>query len=187
MFQDADEVRQDAFIISLLSFTPVLRRRPRTDSEKKRGYTTTYAIPTSNSHDKVTVCLAALQSILCVGAKRVRNLVAHAAKEKDFRPERRGGARYNAEHEKNKELIRRHIRGFRCKDSHYARVKAPHSQYLSSLLNVARMHSLFLEEHRGVGVSYAKYYHVLVSEFNLAFGQPRCDVCSTCARFWEKM
>ena len=49
------------------------------------------------------------------------------------------------------------------------------------------MHSMFADEYPGAGVSYSMYRHVLVSEYNVAFGEPRCDVCSTCAWFEEKL
>ena len=52
-------------------------------------------------------------------------------------------------------------------------------------MNVKRMHQLFLENDTAVAVnvSYHYYYGVFMSHFNLAFGCPATDTCSTCQTF----
>ncbi|XP_018493788.1 uncharacterized protein LOC108863745 [Galendromus occidentalis] len=189
MYQDADKVRQDAFITSFVGFESVQRRRPRAGSadSRQRDYTAQYSIPVLRSQPAVRVCAASFRSIMGVGAKGVHNLMKFKIEEKCSRPERRGGRRINEAHEEKKKLIREHIERFQCKDSHNARANAPKRQYLSSVLSVSKMHTMFLESHPDSGVGYKTYYHTFASEYNLAFGHPRTDVCSTCVSFTEKL
>ena len=45
------------------------------------------------------------------------------------------------------------------------------------------MYHAFLEQYSGtLSVKYSLYYKVFVTSFNLGFGNPRTDVCSTCVK-----
>lgn len=98
------------------------------------------------------------------------------------RPERRGGARKVAENDDKKQLVMDHIQTFTCRASHYGGRGAPGRKYLPSDLSVARMHKLFDQQHHDL-VSYSMYYAVFRQHFNLGFGHPATDACSSCARF----
>ena len=75
-----------------------------------------------------------------------------------------------------------HIQSFMCKASHYARKDSPGRKYLPSDLNIKKMRDLFNEmNHRQV--TYSLYRSVFGSDFNLGFGRPSTDKCSTCEQF----
>ena len=67
----------------------------------------------------------------------------------------------------NKQVIGDHIQSFSCRASLYARRGAPGRKFLE-------------QNHRQV--SYSLYYSIFMYDFNLAFGQPAKDVCSTCVK-----
>src|SRR5258705_3111736 len=46
-------------------------------------------------------------------------------------------------------------------------------------LTVGKMHEMFKTQ-TGISVSYAMYYKVFTTKFNLKFGLPRTDTCVTC-------
>ena len=49
-------------------------------------------------------------------------------------------------------------------------------------LSVMKMHQLFKQQNHDE-ISYALYYSVFVYDFNLGFGHPAVDKCSTCMKF----
>lgn len=84
--------------------------------------------------------------------------------------------------EEKKKLVMDHIQTFTCRASHYGRRGAPGRKYLPSDLSVKKMHDLFKQQNHDA-VSYSLYYSVFRYSFNLAFGHPATDACSTCAKF----
>lgn len=74
------------------------------------------------------------------------------------------------------------MRSFPSTSSHYSRNK----QYLSPTLNISIMHKLYLEKcvkenkDSKYKVEYWTYSDVFSRKFNLSFGPPRSDTCSTC-------
>ena len=129
------------------------------------------------------VCSKTFLSIYCVTAERVRSLAAHKWQTDNPRGEQRGGKRLKPGYEDLKEEIKQHISRYRCVSSHYGRNKTPHKKYLPSNLNVLKMYRAFLEQYSGtLSVKYSLYYKVFVTSFNLGFGNPRTDVCSTCVK-----
>ncbi len=93
-----------------------------------------------------------------------------------------GGARKVAENEAKKQVVMDHIQTFTCRASHYGRRGAPGRKYLPSDLSVKRMHELFDQQNHDL-VSYSLYYTVFRQHFNLGFGHPATDACSSCTRF----
>lgn len=109
-------------------------------------------------------------------------MARYYAENAEARPERRGGARKVTENEEKKKLVMDHIQTFTCRASHYGRRGAPGRKYLPSDLSVKKMHDLFKQQNHDA-VSYSLYYSVFRYSFNLAFGHPATDACSTCAKF----
>ena len=103
-------------------------------------------------------------------------------------PENRGGARNVEEKKIRREAVQLHIESFTCRASHCAHRNSPGRKYLPSDLNVAKMHKLFREQNDAqISMSYAFYHSVFSYDFNLGFGHPSKDVCSTCVKFRMRM
>ena len=103
-----------------------------------------------------------------------------------------------------RELVREHIKTFPTRNSHYSRKGNYGRVYLSSELSIARLYKNFLQTHdpeylvlqeanlqrkishqplevlRKPLVSEHFYHDLFVNEFNIHFGYPRTDTCSTC-------
>jgi len=78
-----------------------------------------------------------------------------------------------------KEAIRKHIGSIKGRTSHYSR-EAKARIYLPSELNVTKLYNMFKEKNPDIKCSYESYRTIFNSEFNIAFGYPRTDTCSTC-------
>jgi len=106
-----------------------------------------------------------------------------------------------------KDLVRDHIKLLPSRQSHYSRTDNAGRTYPSPDLSIARLYHKFLERHdpeyitlqeerqrcmvshkpipslRKPLVSEHFYHDIFVNEFNIHFGYPRTDTCSTCDRY----
>lgn len=114
--------------------------------------------------------------------KTVQAIAKYWLENGKARPENRAGSRENEEQAAKKDMVRKHIQSFNCRASHYARRGAPGRKFLPSDLSVAKMHPMFREQNHQQ-VSCSLYWSIFVYDFNLAFGHPAKDVCSSCVRF----
>nr|CAH7758580.1 unnamed protein product [Callosobruchus chinensis] len=82
--------------------------------------------------------------------------------------------------------ITNHILKFPSEASHYSRNHNPHRKYLSPVLNISIMYKLYLQEcdeedrPKYFKCSYKSYNNIFSTKFNLGFGHPKSDTCSTC-------
>src|SRR5258705_7235280 len=83
-------------------------------------------------------------------------------------------------------VIAEHIKTFKARGSHYSLASNRNRLYLPETLSVSKMHGMFLQEYR-INVPYSLYYHLFCTMFNLKFGPPRSDTCSTCDALSTKM
>ena len=104
------------------------------------------------------------------------------AEHQEPRPENRGGRRHADVDADKRKAVREHIQTFRSRSSHCSRMHSPGRKYLQNELSVAKMHQLFKEQNH-VQTSYALFFSVFVSNFNLDSGCPATDVWATCVQF----
>ncbi|CAH2006036.1 unnamed protein product [Acanthoscelides obtectus] len=82
--------------------------------------------------------------------------------------------------------IYEHIKSFKGRKSHYS-VKDSRKLYLPEDLNIKKMFKMFCELNPSMKVSYESYRTVFNTKFNIAFGYPRTDTCSSCDEFLIKI
>ena len=132
------------------------------------------------------VCLKAFAGLHGITSSCARRLATSSLESACPPLDQRGK---HSKHRKIPESIRRqiddHIRSFPVMKSHYSRAR--HSQrrkYLSPLLSVSEMHSLYLEKYEPQAekpkVTYSYYLKHFNENFNLYFGYPKSDICGTC-------
>nr|XP_047123938.1 uncharacterized protein LOC124806808 [Hydra vulgaris] len=86
----------------------------------------------------------------------------------------------------DKTLVCGHISSFRGRHSHYA-MGETRKLYLPDTLNVAKMHQMFVSVHPETKISYESYRTLFNTKFNIGFGYPRKDTCSTYDEFIVKL
>ncbi|CAL9701146.1 unnamed protein product [Knipowitschia caucasica] len=183
LYTTTDKVKQDATLLSYMDVTAVKRRRSKIEDsaqQKSRDLTVKYSVLT-RARDRIPVCKSSFMSLFCVKKDRLCNIAKFWKQNGVPMPERRGGARRSEERAAKREAIREHIQTFTCRASHYARRGAPGRKYLPVDLNVRKIHELFHSQNEQQ-ISYALYYSVFMYDFNLGFGHPAKDVCSTCIK-----
>lgn len=86
-----------------------------------------------------------------------------------------------------RESIIRFVSSLTCSDIHYCRSKGG-KKYLPAELNIATLHKMYnksVEENLKVKEGYFRF--VFNRKFNLGFGSPRLDMCSTCIKLKERI
>ena len=174
---------------------------------EESSYTFVYYLYDEKSLN-VKVCMKAFCAVLGFGPKRLLVLKQKmkSAAEVCIELDRRGrhGNRPQKVPEEVRELVRDHIRTFPARNSHYSRKDNHGRTYLSSDLSIARLYKNFLQIHdpqylalqeanlqRKIShqpletikkplVSEHFYHDIFTNEFNIYFGYPRTDTCSTC-------
>jgi hypothetical protein len=179
-YTNTTKVYQDAFIIKHTSSCSIKRRRPRTGENKTRTCSVKYFVKIYDSNTIVPVCAKAFSQILKVSNFRIRSLTKKEHKQGVLPKENRGGDHKTKKYLKKKKAVITFIKKYRCLESHYCR---SHSirLYLSSDLSIRKMYKQYqLETQENLKVKESYFRQIFKTNFNIGFGTPRTDVCSTC-------
>ena len=147
----ADKDKQDAYLFSLISATPVARHRPRSNSSRNhcRSKSYYYRVKAIDPERDVVVCKRAFLSIHGITEKRLRRLCDHVSMGECTPPTDKRGKHKNHPQIDNDTVqkIRSHIESFPTQESHYSRSDNRDKRFLPEALNIRRMYNLYLEKH----------------------------------------
>lgn len=172
-----------------IALEPVARHRIRTKSSTNRPkqYSFRYSITFEKAN--ITVCKDAFCSLYQIGRKKVENIQNQLKTGQSAPTPSKQGLHKNRPHKINEDVIAcimNHISKFPAENSHYSRNKNESKKFLSPLLNVTKMHDMYINEckEKKLGVEYfiklSMYRHIFETKFNLSFGHPKSDTCSVC-------
>jgi len=139
--------KQDAYLFSLITNSPVARQRPRTTTATPRSASFYYRVKTATGD--VVVCKQAFVSIFGITVGRVRRLCEWTTSGQLTPPtDKRGkhGNHYKIPEEIHTQVCN-HIESFPPRESHYSRHDNTNKRFLSENLNIMRMYMLYLEKH----------------------------------------
>lgn len=180
-----DTNAKNAYLYNCISIMPVQRQRKDATTHKTSSYT--YMV--KNDRENVRVCKTALTALFMVGRGKIDHLQKSLKAGNIVPPPDCRGKHMNRPHRLAphvSEYIESHIRTFPSELSHYSRNKNIHKEYLSPLLSIKKMYELYLAEvnrddkPEDFKVAECTYRHIFSTKFNLSFGHPRSDTCSTC-------
>ncbi|KAG7307859.1 hypothetical protein JYU34_006468 [Plutella xylostella] len=181
-----DKIAQDNYILQHIHTVAVKRRRPRT-SEKSRELTINYFIPDKNNTD-VPVCSKTFAEVLRIKPSRIQGVAKRAFHSGSVAKENRGGDRKRFAFASRKEAVQKFIQNFVPLESHYSRGCTRHRVYLSPDLNISKMFKMYNDEALpDFEVKEGFFRKVFNTSFNIGFGSPRTDVCSTCLELVERL
>ena len=149
------------------------------------------------------VCKTSFAGLHGISKSRVERLAKYMSNNVTSPPDLQGkhGNRPHAIPEDTIINVENHIRSFPRRKSHYSRKDNLKHYYLSSDLNIKKMHSLYVQKHEPeeylraqagmevkYKVSYDFYYRFFTTNFsNISFGKPRSDTCQKCDILEKKM
>lgn len=82
--------------------------------------------------------------------------------------------------------VHSHIRSLRGRKSHYC-LGRTRRVYLSEELNISKVYKMLKKLNPQSWVSYESYRKIFRNSYNISFGYPRKDTCSTCDTFTVKL
>ncbi|KAF6033697.1 hypothetical protein EB796_007999 [Bugula neritina] len=124
---------------------------------------------------KKIVCLKAFKSLFCITKEQLET-IRKSLIETEHLPQDGRGRHDNRPHRLSdyaKQAVLDHIKTFTLLKSYLG-------DYLLQELNTTRMRTLFQDAHPPYDVSHETYHNLLYENFNISFGYPRKDTCSTC-------
>lgn len=180
--------RQTIHLAGLISVFEISRRRPRQNENEAsfRQKTFKYKVRVfkNDNLEEVYVCQKAFLSLHGISKKRLEN-IQKSLKKSGAAPTDMRGKHENRPKKlssETKECVVTHISSFKGRESHYS-MKKTQKVYLPEELNVQKMHAMYREKYPLNLVSYETYRTIFCENFNIAFGYPRSDTCSTCDQF----
>jgi hypothetical protein len=176
------------------------RKRPRVenledDGTHKKVVTTKYFMPKlehgsdgSEISSTVPVCKNLFIKTLCISRDRVQLLAKRYLESGTATPEARGGNRKAEKFNEKRISVKSFIESVPVLESHYCRGRQVNRQYLSSELSI----KVLWEKYEQIcepqnRVKYEFFRSVFVTDYNIGFGSPAKDCCSTCLSLKEEI
>lgn len=183
-----DKVYQDNFILKHLKTSPIKRRRPKTGTYRVRNAQAKYFV-TTPTKKLVPVCLKSFINILGISRFRVNRISKQFHDLGKLPIERRGGNRKEKLFNDKKTSVINFISKYNVIETHYCRSKSSGRNYLPSDLSINKMYKHYCNEisDNELKVKSSYFRTVFNKNFNLGFGTPRTDVCSTCLELDEQL
>lgn len=184
-YYSLDVNSKNALLFNSIVSKPVARQRCNAKTHKSASYK--YYVKFAGVTKQV--CKLGLCRLYQISRKKIDLIIKSiksgiSAPNPDCR-----GKHQNRPHKMDEDVVncvKAHISSFPAEQSHYSRSKNMHKLYLSPLLNVTKMHSLYLEMCKKENltekykIKKTTYNKIFVTEFNLSFGYPKSDTCATC-------
>ncbi|XP_046684501.1 uncharacterized protein LOC124373972 [Homalodisca vitripennis] len=185
-YKEHDKIYQDNFVLKHITMNVIKRRRPKNQKNIKKQARAKYFI-TNREKKMVPVCLGTFLRALNISRFRINKIADRFYYKHEMPKERRGGDTTGNRFVAKKESIMTFINSLKCSETHYCTNRSGR-KYLPAELNIKklwRMYQTNAEDHLKVKDSYFRY--IFNRKYNLGFGSPRVDVCSTCLELAEKI
>lgn len=164
---------------------PIQRKRPKNSKHVAKIFQTRFYILT-NQKKILAVCKKAFIDVLGITRRRIDTVTKNFYQTSLPAKENRGGDRKLEKYKLKKNAVMNFINKFRVIESHYCRGQSQRL-YLASSLNINSMWRMYVKENENLPVKASYFRHIFNTKYNLGFGSPRTDVCSTCLQLTEKI
>ncbi|KAJ8930926.1 hypothetical protein NQ314_016225 [Rhamnusium bicolor] len=184
-FYTLDVNSKNALLFKSIIIKPMQRHRKNIVRSKSASfqYSITY------NKQIIIVCKNALCSLYRISEKlRVVRTKLTVSSGSAPTPDKRGrhDTRLHKISNETVDAVKDHINQFPAESSHYSRHKIFNKKYLSPELNITKMYNLYIEDcdekkrPEMYKVKKCTYSKIFSTNFNLSFGHPKSDTCSTC-------
>lgn len=182
-----NKIAQDTLIIKYTKGTRSKLKKSGTMNEV-RNLVIKYYIPKMCSKELIPVCRDLFLSTLILSKNRVQGVVRRHFNLGTSPIEKRGGDRKTNNFMDKKNGVIAFIKKINVIESHYCRSKSSSRVYISSELNIKKLWRIYNAEAQDLlKVKESYFRHIFCTEFNIGFGTPSTDACSTCINVQEKI
>ena len=155
-----------------------------TEKAALREHSFQFSIRTRFEDGKIaetSVCRQMFMAVFDITRRRVsffqNGLIATGAPPIDERGNNK--SRSHALSHADLQTVHAHIIRFRGRIAHYS-LSDSRRIYLPEELNMSKPHTMYKEQYQKSRVSYEIYRRIFNNSYNISFGYPRKDTCSTC-------
>lgn len=187
----SDRNEQNAYLASLITIHQIKRRRNRSEENYASLHDCSYGfrvkVIRENIAEEIPVCIKAFAAIHGITRSKIE-YVQKSLKFEGKGPKDKRGTHSTRIHKLpvvTRQKIDAHIKSFKGRKSHYSLNKTK-KMYLPEDLNIKKMYGLFKEKYPQVNISY-ETYRKNFKLYNVSFGYPRSDTCSTCDKYLADM
>ncbi|RVE49656.1 hypothetical protein evm_005713 [Chilo suppressalis] len=181
-----EKKEQDALILKYCSIQSTANHK--TGFKGQRQTATKYSVLVDKGK-KVPICKKFFLSIFGITKHRVAYVMNRLYYTSEFPSEKRGGNHKEHKYAAQKESIHKFIQKLKCVESHYCRKsKFAVRQYLPSELNINKLFKIYKDSEFSIPLVKNSYFRSIFNNYyNIGFGSPKTDVCSTCLELKEKI
>ncbi|CAH1985289.1 unnamed protein product [Acanthoscelides obtectus] len=187
-YKTSEKITQDNFILKHCSVTDPKRSRKREQEKNKpKSMSVKYYVKRRDGL-MVNVCRQSFMNILGVKKDRILNVVKRYKESNEMPKERRGGDRTKRKNNTKRAAIKEFVESLKCIESHYCRSKTFSRIYLPTELNIWKLWRMFnntVDKDLQVKESFFRYF--FTRKYNVGFGTPKTDMCSTCLQFQDQI
>lgn len=189
-YKTTDKATQDAFILKYIGIREPARRRSKKMDSSKKGISVNYYVKVKSAGDfKLQVCQKTFLNILLISKDRVQRIARNHLRTGEMPLEKRGGDKTSKRFLAKKTSVRNFIEGLKnCSETHYCRGKSQARQYLPGDLNISKIWRMYNNQ-APVELKVRKTFFrtLFCVEYNIGFGSPVTDACSTCLSYKEQL
>lgn len=177
------KISQDNFILKYCTVKQANNKK----NNSNRKIATKYHIVGSRGL-LIPVCQKTFMDALLVKKDRVKGIINRYYSSGGNHPtENRGGDRKSEKYLPKMLSVQWFIEKFKCEESHYCRSKTKRL-YLPAGLNIKKMWRMYnAERDIDLRVKQSFFRKIFNTNYNIGFGSPRTDVCSTCISLQERI
>lgn len=187
LYATHDKIQQDLFILKHCDVAKPKRARPRTNSGSKKSMSITYKVKRKDGL-VVPVCRDSFISITGISKNRIQLIMKNFQKDGSLPSERRGGDRVLNKNDGKRLKIKEFIENIKCIESHYCRSTTSVRTYLPCDINIKKLYRAFNNSvPENLNVRFSFFHKYFTNNYNIGFGTPKTDECSTCLTFKEKL
>ena len=193
-YSNPNREAQQNFILHHVTVHKPERERSRNNDGsdyRRKQISIKYFIPVLRGHnetEQVQICKKLFISTLCVGRDRVQALCRKFLKTGDVPKDQRGRDTRSQHYSDKKQSVKTFIESLQVLEKHYCRGQNITRQYLPSELNITKLWKQYNETHEeNLHVEYDYFRNIFDNFYNISFGSPATDVCSTCLSLGEEI
>lgn len=178
------KLEQDAFLLKYCHGTSVSNHK---NKERKKNVTIKYSVRKHKSGKMIPVCQKTFMAILNIKKDRIQGVVKrNLASNGQCVKEGRGGDRCSMKFDTRRQSVMNFIKTLKGSEPHYCRSKTHCRIYLSSELNIKKLWRIYNKNTSlELQVKQKFFRDIFNRKFNLSFGSPMTDKCSTCSQLQE--
>lgn len=182
LYRSKDKIKQDLLILACCK-----GQKPKRGKSNHAAVSIKYYVRLSDG-ELIRVCAKTFLGITNLSKDRIQRIVRNFVVTGELPRERRGGNRVGPKNDEKRNCIKKFIESLTCTESHYCRSKTSVRVYLPCDLNFKKLFDHYLRrvpQPMHVKLSYFRKY--VNANYNIAFGTPMTDCCSTCLRTKEQL